>query len=144
MPGEREQTRMRHKHIFIFIVNGSPLFLDLMRMFPHKERLNVTTTNFVPRTFEQISALQPDLLVIDLTVGHDAGWELLSRPRSDAMTSGVPVIVVSTPTGLLEPAEAEPERHGGQRFINKRFNLDDILDGNREPIGDAQVLSITL
>lgn len=135
MPDGSERTRMQRKHIFV--VNGSPLFLDMMRMFLQEERYNVTTTNFVPRTFEQVSALQPDLLIIDLAVGHDAGWELLARLKSDAMTNGVPVIVVSTQRSLLDKARAETEQYGGQLFISKPFNLDDILAGIHDLIGDA-------
>lgn len=135
MPNESERVRMQHKHIFI--VNGSPLFLDMMRMFLQDESYNVTTTNFVPRTFEQIAGLQPDLLIIDLAMGQEAGWELLARLKTDAMMNQVPTIVVSTQPSLLEKAQAEPEQYGGNLFISKPFNLDDILGGIRSLIGEA-------
>lgn len=134
--GSAEEARMDRKHIFI--VNGSPIFLDLMRMFLQDEQYNVTTTNFVPRTFEQISALQPDLLIIDLAVTERAGWELLERLRMDALTNQIPVIVVSTTPAHLAKAEAESARYGGQLFVEKPFNLDDVLAGVRSLIGSAE------
>lgn len=130
-----EEARMDRKHIFV--VNGSPMFLDLMRMFLQDEHYNVTTTNFVPRTFEQISGLQPDLLIIDLAVGQTAGWDLLERLKVEALTHEIPVIIVSTTPGYLTKAENETERFGGQLFIAKPFNLDDILEGVRALIGSA-------
>ncbi|HEX5166992.1 MAG TPA: response regulator [Thermomicrobiales bacterium] len=131
-----EAARMDRKHIFV--VNGSPMFLDLMRMVLQDEHYNVTTTNFVPRTFEQIIGLQPDLLIVDLAVKEMAGWTLLERLKQEAQTHEIPVIVVSTTPGHLEKAEAESERYSGQLYVAKPFNLDDILDGVRSLIGGAR------
>lgn len=127
---------MDRKHVFV--VNGSPVFLDLMRMFLQEEDYNVTTTNFVPRTFEQISGLQPDLLIIDLAVKETAGWTLLERLKQDALTHEIPVIVVSTTRANLAKVEADSERYAGQLFVAKPFNLDDILEGVRSLIGSAE------
>jgi DNA-binding NtrC family response regulator len=63
----------------IFFVNGSPDFLDVLRVLLQGEDYNVTTTNFVPRTFEQIAALRPGLLLVDLVVHRQAGWDLLEQ-----------------------------------------------------------------
>ena len=55
-----EQTQMKRQHIFA--VNGAPDFLEIVRQLLQEERFNVTTTNFVPETFDQIAALHPALL----------------------------------------------------------------------------------
>ena len=52
---EERQRQESRKHIFV--VNGTPAFLNLMRDLLQDERYNVTTTNFVPRSYEQIAAL---------------------------------------------------------------------------------------
>ena len=79
---DAESRRMDRKHVFV--VNGEPDFLDIMRDLLQGERYNVTTTNFVPRTFDQIAALRPDLLIVDLAVDDRAGWELLERLQASA------------------------------------------------------------
>ena len=66
------------------------------------ERFNVTTTNYVPLTFDQIAVAKPDLLVIGLVWGEIAGWELLERLHSEAVTLGIPVILTSTNQKLLD------------------------------------------
>ncbi|HEX2348902.1 MAG TPA: hypothetical protein VHI51_10765, partial [Ktedonobacterales bacterium] len=58
---ETQETRQGQRQ-HIFAVNHDPEFLDVMRMLLQDERYNVTTTNYVPRTWEQIAALQPSLL----------------------------------------------------------------------------------
>src|SRR3954467_11527113 len=87
-----EQMRRQH----IFGVNGSIEFLDVVRELLQDEHYNVTTTNFVPRTFHQIETARPSLLVVDLCHGEQAGWDLLTELRQQAATRQIPVILVST------------------------------------------------
>lgn len=121
----------------IFVINGSPVFLDVMRDLLQDENYHVTTTNFAPRSFEQIAALQPSMLVVDLAIGQKAGWELLERLNADAITNEIPVLVVSTDPGILSRAEAQASRYGGSLFLNKPFSLDAVLDAVQELIGPA-------
>ena len=65
------------KHVFA--INTSPEFLNIVRELFQEEGYNVTTTNFAPNSFQQIEALQPDALIIDIAIGQEAGWELLEQ-----------------------------------------------------------------
>ena len=130
---QTEQGQMARKHIFV--VNGSPEFLNILRDLLQGEQYNVTTTNFVPRTFEQIEALRPSLLIIDLVVGQQAGWDLLQRLRTEAMTKGLPVIVTSTDKRLLERAIADSAHEASKLFMAKPMNLDELLQGIESLIG---------
>ncbi|HEV2127935.1 MAG TPA: response regulator [Thermomicrobiales bacterium] len=130
---EHRQTQRQH----IFAVNGAIEFLEVLRELLQEEEYNVTTTNFVPDTYEQIEALQPDLLIVDLAVGQQAGWDLLKRLADEARTNEIPVIVFSTNPKILEDVQKEPERFGGQRFLRKPIDLDEILDAIHELIGKA-------
>ena len=134
--GEAERRQMGRKHVFV--VNSSPEFLDFVRELLQDEDYNVTTTNFVPRTFEQIAALAPDLLIVDLVAGLQAGWDLLERLQAEAATRGIPVIVTSTDPRLVGRAEEQAQRYGGQRFVAKPFDLDELLGAVREIIGGAE------
>ncbi len=130
-----ERTQMEHPHVFV--ANNSTDVLDIMREVLQDEQYRVTTTTFVSDTFEQIAALGPDVLVIDVAVSQRAGWDLLERLRGEAATSGIPVIVVSTEPRLLEQAQAEAGRLGGRAFLVKPFDLDAMLGAIRNLIGPA-------
>ena len=130
-----ERAQMRRKHVFA--VNSSPPFLDVIRELFQDESDNVTTTNFVPETLEQVVALQPDLLLIDLVVRARAGWELLEHLKADAQTSAIPVIVTSTNPRMLEHAAKDQSRYAGNRYIVKPFDIDEIIGAVRELIGTA-------
>ena len=120
-----EARQMDRQHIFV--VNGSPDFLNLLRELLQDERYNVTTTNFVPQTFDQVQALAPDLLMVDLVVGEQAGWDLLDSLHAEAQTRGVPVIVFSTLPALLDRARALDTPGGTRRFLDKPFDIAELL-----------------
>jgi len=120
---ERHQLTRPH----ILVVNGESSFLNLMRDLLQDEEYNVTTTNFVPETLEQVIALNPGVLIIDLAVGKRSGWDLLERLHATAATAGIPVIVVSTQPAYLTQAREQVARYGAVGLLSKPFNLEDML-----------------
>jgi CheY-like chemotaxis protein len=128
-----EQMQRQH----IFVVNGSADFLEVVRDLLQDEQYNVTTTNFVPLTFEQVEIARPSLLIVDLIHGEMAGWDLLADLRHEAGTRDIPVILVSTSKQLLEKAETERVIWGGDRYFLKPFSLDALLQAIQELIGPA-------
>ncbi|HLI50424.1 MAG TPA: response regulator [Thermomicrobiaceae bacterium] len=134
--GQTEQPAPRNKHVFV--IDGSVDILSMIRELLQDERYNVTTTNFVPRTWEQIAGLQPDLLMVDLVAGYRVGWDLLERLQLETLTRNIPVIVFSTDAKLLRRAEQQADRFGGQRFIIKPFDVDELLAAVNELVGTAE------
>lgn len=134
--GERATSeQMQRQHIFV--VNGSAEFLDIMRELLQDEQYNVTTTNFVPATFAQIESANPSLLLIDLVVGEEAGWDLLASLRQGATTNQIPAILVSTTSSLLDHAREDFGGVGNERYLVKPFDLDDLLSMVEDLVGKA-------
>jgi CheY-like chemotaxis protein len=130
-----EQTQRRRKHVFL--VNGSSAFLDVVRALLEVEDYNITTTNYVPLTFPMIETLLPDLLIVDVVYGVQAGWYLLEQLAHAAHTQPIPVIVTSTNHALLERA-AELARPGGEkRYLDLPFDIATLLAMVHELIGAA-------
>ncbi|HEY8600042.1 MAG TPA: response regulator [Thermomicrobiales bacterium] len=123
--GAPEHAQRGRPHIFV--VNGAPDFFNLMRELLQDEAYNVTTTNYVPATFQQIGGAAPDVLILDLAVGQRAGWDLLAALHADAATAGIPVILVSTDRRHLALATALADRYGPTAVLQKPFDLDEML-----------------
>ena len=75
--------------------------------------------------------------MVDLVVGEPGGWELLEQLNAEAVTTGIPVLIVSTDPRLLDRAQDQAARYGNHRYLIKPFGLDDILAQIREMIGEA-------
>lgn len=126
---------MRRKHVLA--VNGDPPFLDLIRELLTDERYNVTTTNYVPETFDVIVALDPDMLIVDLVFGQLAGWDLLERLTQAISTRGIPILLTSTDRRLLDHAAADPAKYGTNKDLIIPFDIDDLLRAVAHAIGPA-------
>ena len=130
---DRSQEQRKH----IFAINGAPEFLNILRELFQEEDYNVTTTNFVPSSFEQIAAVQPDAPIVGVVVGERAGWDLLEQLNAAAATTGTPVLVLSTSPRLLALAQEQAAQYGTHRYLDKPFALDALLSQIREMIGEA-------
>lgn len=135
--GAPEHTQRARPHVFV--VNGAPDFLNLMRELLQDEDYNVTTTNFVPDTFDQIAAAHPAALVLDLAVGQRGGWDLLEALHADAATAGIPVIIVSTDPAYLARAEGLAARYGATGLLRKPFDLEEMLALVRAALGQSRM-----
>ena len=113
-------------HVMVF--DSAQLMRDLMGELLQEARCHVTVSTFLPGSFDQITGLQPALLLIDLAMHEQVGWELLERLALDALTCRIPVLVTSTDRRLLERAEREHARYGGQGWVVKPFELEALLD----------------
>ncbi len=123
----QKQDQMRRKHIFV--IDSDHTILELARvLLEEEEGFHVTTTNFMPETFDQIAALQPDLLIIDLTIGEQSGWDLLEQLEAKVITRKIPVIVVSTNQQLLNHAKVNRQRYGGNFFMAMPLDVFELLD----------------
>jgi DNA-binding response OmpR family regulator len=135
--GDRNHEARQGERQHIFAINHDPEFLDAVRVLLQDERYNFTTTNYVPRTWEQIAALEPNLLLVDLSPRSQAGWDLLEHLHAEGVTSRIPIVVTSTDQHLLERVQAEPARYGGDRVITKPLDIDVLLGAIRALIGPA-------
>ena len=133
--GRATPVQMARQHVYV--VNGAPEFLDIIREFLQEESYNVTTTNFLPRSFSMIEAANPSLLIIDLVLGEKAGWDLLVQLRAAVSTRDIPVILVSTTPALLQEARDKHREFGGDEYLLKPFDLDDLLQLIDNLIGRA-------
>jgi CheY-like chemotaxis protein len=130
-----EQAQRDRKHVFV--VDGAPDVLDLVRDLLQGEGYDVTATNYVPTTFSQVAALQPDAVVLDLAVGERDGWELLDRLDAEAAMADTPVLVVSSDPALLEAAADRAACSGARAYLAKSFDLGAMLTAIGGLIGGA-------
>jgi CheY-like chemotaxis protein len=61
--------------------------------------------------------------MVDLVVGEPGGWELLEQLHTDTLTTGIPVLVLSTSPRLLVQAQDQAERYGTHRYLEKPFDV---------------------
>ena len=128
--GSAEQTQMDRKHLSC--IDGAAEFLEILRQLFEDALYNVTTTNSVPRTFEQIESLQPDGIILDLAITHQAGWGMLERLARESSTRDIPLITGSTDQSILDLV-----RSGGKAYLMKPFDLDAMIEMVHRVVGES-------
>ncbi len=131
-----EALQMEYQHVLM--VNRDPVLLDLARALLQEERYNVTTTNAVPLTFALIAAARPALLIIDLNLTEQSGWDLLIRLHQEALTAAIPVVVTARDARLLAHAHRYPDLFGAQSYLAIPFSVDALLGHVRARIGGSE------
>ena len=126
---------VREGRTHVFVVNGSPAVLDMLREVLEEEGYRATACVFAPDVFARIVAARPDALVVDVAPGDPAGWELLQRLHGDLATTAIPVLVTSTTPRLLEQARADAARYRRYLALGKPYALEDLLAAVRAMAG---------
>jgi hypothetical protein len=105
-PAEAALDVAQPRESHVLCVSSSTLFHALTRRLLGIDHVGVTTTVGVPVTAEQISCLQPDVLVLDLDAGPAHALRLLQVLR-DAVTRPIPTVVTGRDQRHLDGVVAE-------------------------------------
>ena len=119
----------------ILAINNDPAVLALFRDLLEEEGFRVSTQTYVDRDLAGITALSPDLIVLDyMWANEDASWSLLQMVRMDPATADIPIILC---TGAVREVEglADHLLTMGVTVILKPFNIDQLVDAIRERLG---------
>ena len=123
----------------IAVVNDDTVFLRLMNELLVDEGYNTRIIMASDQAYEQIRAEPPDLVVLDIRVGHEEhGWTVLDLVRLDPSTTRIPVIVCSTDMRLLS-AKADMLRAKRCDILEKPFDLNDLLYKVRSFVGHGRL-----
>lgn len=80
----------------IAVVNDDTQFLRMMHMILEEAGYDATIFYERNQVLEELKALQPDLIILDIRLeSPDGGWVLLDLLTLDRSTSQIPVIVCS-------------------------------------------------
>lgn len=87
----------------------------------------VTWGSVQPEDVEAVSALAPDVIILDLLMdGQAFGWMFLKALYVDPPTQDIPVLVVSA-AGVLAREHMAAIEEWGCGYLAKPFDLDDLL-----------------
>ena len=112
----------------IAVINDDTAFLGLMReLLEQEEGYEVQICREANRAYEFVKGLQPDLVILDVRVGHEeGGWTILELLTLDPATRPIPVIVCSAALHSLTEHQPLLEQYGCE-VLAKPFDLDALL-----------------
>lgn len=117
-----EQIRPR-----ISVINDNPEFLELMSAILEEDAAyDVTLHDGAHASFDEIRGSRPDLLIVDLLMAGQTGWEIVTLARADASLAEVPIIICTADLAQLGEREPELASIGNVHVLRKPFSIDEM------------------
>ena len=111
----------------ISVLNDNPEFLELMAAILDEDAgYNVSLFNGQETSVAELSASDPDLIIIDLLLGGASGWEIVTLCRADARLAHIPIVVCSADVTALRDRIGELEAIGNVHVLAKPFGIDEV------------------
>lgn len=114
----------------IAVIDDSRTFVELMQSILQREGYEVMPVVGSAGAFDRVKREHPDLVILDIMMPGQSGWEVLDMLRFDPETSSIPVIIstaVKTTASRLRGQHLE--------LLRKPFDIDVLLSKVDSAIG---------
>jgi len=107
------------KHILI--IDDEATIRELLTTILSEEGYTVTDLEQVAG-IEQVTAIKPDLVILDLKMPKVGGAELSRLLKNSPLTKAIPVLVLSATSNI------DTQTIMADAFVAKPFNIDELLE----------------
>ncbi len=119
-------TKPTHQKPFtIFCINDTPLGLDTINSYLDEQIFSVIGVREAHQALMEVLHIQPDLILLDVTIPNLDGYELCSLLRKNTRFKKTPVIMVTSKINLIDRAKAKIVKASGS--LPKPFTQGDLL-----------------
>jgi DNA-binding response OmpR family regulator len=110
----------------VFVVDDLPDFLELMEDVLSLEGYAVRTFPSATEAARAARDNAPNLIITDLRLGAESGFDLVETLRADPATSDVPILLCTAATMDIEE-QAGMVEGAGVSVLYKPFEMGDLL-----------------
>lgn len=116
--------RFRTMEKKVLIVDDNQDILDLLQIILETEGYNVNCLDDGSHLNNAIESYQPNLILMDIMLGHLDGRDLCKILKSNPETKQIPIIMISASHRILPLQELGCY---AEAFMPKPFELDDLV-----------------
>ncbi|WP_102126343.1 response regulator [Deinococcus planocerae] len=117
----------------ILVADDSTADLALMESILRSEAHQVITVSDPTEVEGRVAAERPDLVLLDVVMPGQNGYEVLRALRKNALTQGVKVVLVSSKGNDTDVRWGL--RQGASEYVTKPYTPAQILDSVRRVVG---------
>lgn len=123
------QTEARH----VLLIEDEANIAEAIRFVLMRDGWRVTTHGDGHDALARVRAARPDLVILDVMLPGQSGFDILTALRADPATADLPVLML-TAKGQARDREAAA-RAGASRFMTKPFSNAEMLAEVRALVG---------
>lgn len=109
----------------VLIVDDTPINITLLQAILKKDGLRVLTAQDGPSAREVLSRESADLILLDVMMPGESGFETCARLKADASTADIPVIFLSALSDASDKVMGL--KSGGIDYVTKPLNSEEVL-----------------
>lgn len=111
----------------ILVINDDQAILELFRLMLEQEGYEVHLSEISYEDVRDVEKLQPDLIILDLKIGHhESGLHLLQKLRMYRPTEVIPIIICTAAIDVMREQEGTLKQKGIP-VVYKPFDVDELL-----------------
>ncbi len=112
------------------IVEDSMTDMELLTLYLQKEGLSVMSATSGEDAQRKLEKHRPDLIVLDVILPGQSGFQLCRQLKSDPQTKGIPIVLCSTKN--TEVDKQWGKMGGADAYITKPVDKDNLLNTIRQ------------
>ncbi len=116
-------TWLEYRERLLLVIDDNSGMADLFRMYLKGEVWHVTGASGGAKAREILRETHPDLILLDILMPQEDGWELLRAIKTDEASKNIPVIICSV---LKQPQIAL--QLGAAAYVEKPVSQQELLD----------------
>ncbi|MEM6724296.1 MAG: response regulator, partial [Bacteroidota bacterium] len=137
---EREEAIEPHQPQVLVVEDNKDVRRYLSKMLADQFQIKEATDGFIG--FEMAKEHIPDLIITDIMMPHQNGFELLKKLKTESSTSFIPVIVVSAKAN--RDSRLESLGLGAEAFLEKPFDQAELLIRIQQLIQQRKEMQLAL
>ncbi|MDJ0571514.1 MAG: response regulator [Pleurocapsa sp. MO_192.B19] len=110
----------------IACIDDSPIILQEIQRFLDRDRFEVTAIDDPVQASSVIFRLEPNLILLDITMPRINGYKLCGLLRSSNIFNETPIIMVTGNTGMIDKARAKLA--GATDYFTKPFTKEGLME----------------
>jgi twitching motility two-component system response regulator PilG len=124
----------------IVCIDDSPTILSEIKRFLQNLPLQITAIDDPVQASSLIFRLEPDLILLDITMPRINGYTLCTLLRSSKVFNKTPIIMVTGNTGMIDKARAKIA--GATDYFTKPFTQEGLMRIIEKYLGQIQSISV--
>ncbi len=114
----------------VMIVEDSMTDMELLKLYLQKEGLSVMSATSGEDAQIKLEQQRPDLIVLDVILPGQSGFQLCRQLKSNPQTKGIPIVLCSTKN--TEVDKQWGKMGGADAYITKPVDKDKLLNTIRQ------------
>ncbi|WP_443936689.1 response regulator [Pedobacter sp. MW01-1-1] len=108
----------------ILVVDDDIEVLETIQLILEIGGFKVSSLNNGEDVFDEIARFKPDLILLDISLGHIDGRVLCEQLKAIESTAKIPILLIS---GLYNQRDFTTLNYGQDDFLSKPFQMDVLL-----------------